>query len=134
MANPEKLTVTEFEANAINAMPADVAGNSIDTNGSVPIKQADFGGAGGRLLIHVINAATRTLTVTVEHGDNPPAVRAGVGDLQNAVAIATSAAVFIGPLETARFQDSDGDINVTFTGTGGAAVCRARVYLLPKAV
>jgi hypothetical protein len=48
--------------------------------------------------------------------------------------IATNAAVFIGPLETARFQDSDGDINVTFTGTGGAAVCRARVYLLPKAV
>ncbi len=134
MANPDKLTVTALEPNSINAMPADAAGNSIDTNGTVPIEQADFAGAGGRMLIHVINGATRTLTVTVEHGDNPPAVRAGVGGLQNAVAIATNAAVFIGPLETARFQDEDGNINVTFTGTGGAAVCRARVYLLPKAV
>lgn len=134
MANPVKLTVTPLVASAINAMPADAAGNAIDTNGAVPIKAADFGGRSGQILIHIINGAARTLSVSVAHGDNPPAVRAGVGNLATAVAIATSAQVFIGPLEAARFVDDHGDINVTFTGTAGAADCRPRVYLLPKAV
>lgn len=128
MANPANLTVNAL---TINANVLRGAGDAIDTNGTVPIRAADLGGGAGRLLIEVTEDNVRALTVTVLHGDNPPAVRQSLGTLT--VSIAQNTARVIGPLEAARFMQNDGTINVGFTGTGGAATCHVRAYLLPKA-
>lgn len=128
MANPAKLTVTAL---SVNGSALRGAGDAIDTTGTVPIAAADLGGAMGRLLLEVTEDNVRALTVTIMHGDNPPAVREGLGDLN--IAVAKNTTRVIGPLEAARFIQDDGSVNVTFTGTGGAAACHVRAYLLPKA-
>jgi len=129
MANPAKLTVTDLTLDAATAQPAV---DTIDTNGTVPIDADDIdGAAAGRLVIEVVEPNTRALTVKVLAGDNPPAVCSGVGDLE--VAVAQNSGKIIGPLESARFMQNDGTIQLTFTGTGGAAAAQVRTYLLPKA-
>ena len=128
MANPASLTVTDLTVNANVARPA---GDAIDTNGMVPILAADLGGSTGRLVIEVTEDNVRALTVVIGHGDNPPAVREGLGDLS--VSVVQAASRLIGPLESARFIQNDGRVEVTFTGTAGAATCHVRTYLLPKA-
>lgn len=128
MANPAKLTVTSL---SVNGGALRGAGDAIDTDGMVPIAAADYGGAMGRLLIEVTEDNVRALTVTIAPGDNPPAVRQGLGNL--AVSVAQNTARIIGPLEAARFMQNNGTIEVTFAGTGGAATAHVRTYLLPKA-
>ncbi len=127
MANPAKLTVTNPTANGSVVRPA---ADSIDTNGMVPILNADLLGASDRLILEVVEGNARALTVTVAHGDNPPAVREGAGNL--VVAIPQNTGAIIGPLEPARFLQASGNIEVTFTGTGGAATATVRAYRLPK--
>lgn len=131
MANPANLTVTDLVANAGAAQPA---GNTIDTDGVVPILAADLNGATDRLIIEVTNDdAVNGLDVTVQHGDNPPAVRESLGDL--VVAIAASGVTIVGPLESARFLQDDGTLQVAFASDGGAnASATVRAALLPKAV
>lgn len=128
MANPAKLAITALTANASVLRGA---GDAIDTNGMVPIVAADLGGASERLVIEVTEDNVRDVTVSVGAGDNPPAVRQGLGALE--VVIAKNTTRLIGPLESSRFMQSDGRIEVTFTGTGGAASCHVRTYLLPRA-
>ncbi len=128
MANPAKLTINTLTANGGFLRPS---GDAIDTNGTVPIAAADLGGAASRLLLEVTEDNVRALTVTISRGDNPPAVRSGIGDIN--VAVAKNTARVIGPLDASQIMQNDGTINVTFTGTGGAATCHVRAYLLPKA-
>jgi hypothetical protein len=127
MANPANLTVNDL---VVNADVLQGAGDAIDTNGTVPILAADLGGATGRLIFSVTEDNVRALTVTVLHGDNPPAVQQGLGTLT--VAVAQNTTKLIGPLDSSRFMQNDGTVQVTFTGTGGAATCHVRAYLLPK--
>lgn len=127
MANPAKLTITPL---VVNDDIIQGAGDAIDTNGTVPIVAADLGGATNRLLISVTEDNVRALTVTVLHGDNPPAVQQGLGTLT--VAMAQAATHIIGPLDSSRFMQNDGTLQVAFAGTGGAATCHVRTYLLPK--
>ncbi|MGI6376436.1 MAG: hypothetical protein GX601_06745 [Anaerolineales bacterium] len=128
MANPEKLKVTSLLMNDSMAQPT---ADTIDTNGAVPIAAADLAGRGNDLMIEVVEPDVRATTVTVLAGDNPPAVRRGLGDLT--IEIDKGAAVVIGPLETARFIRDDGTLQLAFIGSGGAASAQVRVYLLPKA-
>jgi len=128
MANPAHLTVTNLTVDG-NILRG--AGDAIDTNGTVPILAAALGGATERLLIEVTEDNVREVTVTVLQGDNPPAVRQSLGGL--AVVVAQNTARLIGPLESARFMQDDGTVNVAFAGTAGAATCHVRTYLLPKA-
>lgn len=129
MANPANLTVTQFDINA--AIPQPV-GDTIGTDGTVPILADDLSGATGRLLVEVTNDdAVNGLDVTVVHGDNPPAVREGIGSLETA--LAASGVALIGPLESARFIQSDGSLDIAFASDGGvAAAATVRTYLLPK--
>lgn len=131
MANPANLTVTDLTANDLTAQPV---GDTIDTDGTVPILAADLSGATDRLLIEITNDdAVNGLDVTVEHGDNPPAVREGVGSL--AESLAASGVGILGPLEGARFLQNDGTLRIAFATDGGAnAAATVRAYLLPKAV
>jgi len=131
MANPANLTVTELVANAASPQPA---GDTIDTDGTVPILAADLKGATDRLILEVTNDDVADgLIVTVLHGDNPPAVRESLGDLTTT--IASGDTVSIGPLESARFIQADGTLQVAFESDGGAnASATVRAALLPKAV
>lgn len=60
-----------------------------------------------RTVLRVVNGATAG-TVTVLAGGNPPALAAGQGDL--AVAVGSSATVWVGPLESGRFLQADGSL------------------------
>jgi hypothetical protein len=55
--------------------------------------------------------------ITIKHGDNPPAFRSGIGDLD----ITTEAVgnYFIGPLESARFKNTTGYLEVYGTNLTG---------------
>lgn len=129
MANPANLTVTPLVANAGLARPG---GDTINTDGTVPILAADLHGATDRLLIEVTNDDTlHGLNVTVVHGQNPPAVRESLGSLT--VALAASAVRLIGPLESARFIQADGTLDVAFATVGGTTAATVRCYLLPEA-
>lgn len=130
MANPSSLTITDLTRDAAVSLPT---AQAIDTNGTVPIAA---GGNTGRLLIEVVNTDDAALTVLVKAGDNPPALRSGLGDLSVALAATgggATASRLIGPFEAARFCQDDGSINVTFTAATGAPAASVRVYRLPKA-
>jgi hypothetical protein len=129
MANPSTLTITELTRNAATSRPTV---DTIDTNGTVPIVA---GSSTDRMVIEVVNADDAALTVLIKAGDNPPALRAGQGDLSVALAATGGGATssrMIGPFESGRFAKNDGDIDVTFTAATGAPNAQVRVYRLPK--
>lgn len=73
-----------------------------------------------KLLIRVTNTEGSTNTVTVKAGDNPPALRAGQGDLVVTVA-ATTGVQYIGPLESDKYLQADGSLEIDLeTGMTGS--------------
>lgn len=66
------------------------------------------------ILAFHISGATTNDKISITAGDNPPAFRAGIGALVWTSAAGGAAEVVLGPLETARFIDTDGYINMTF--------------------
>src|SRR5690349_18201751 len=71
----------------------------------------------GRLLLEVDNTGTSpTATVTVKAGDNPPAFAAGLGDLTFVVGTAGKHKTLV-VLDTARFLQDDGTINIDISQT-----------------
>lgn len=73
-----------------------------------------------RLVLVVANTAAAAHNVIVRAGAaNPPAFRAGIGDIDFSVTNAETA--YVGPFEWARIAQSDGSVNVDFdsgfTGT-----------------
>lgn len=82
-----------------------------------------------RTVIRVTNTEGSTNTVTIQSGDNPPALAAGQGDLVVTVA-ATTGARYIGPLESGRFLQNDGSMEIDFeSGMTGTI----DILLLPRA-
>lgn len=98
-----------------NAGTAPVAGTAADpTNGHAIAAGSDM----RRILLHVKNTAAAAKNVTIKAGANPPAVRAGVGDLVISVPATTGERFVV--LESARFAQANGDINVDLeAGTTG---------------
>ena len=115
MANATALTVTALTANTAGIAPptADV----LDTGTAAVTLDADVAG-NGMVLFEFTSAASTAVntTFTILAGDNPPAQRAGL----------------VGPLETARFIQSDGKISVTVTPASGTIGATIRCYSLPK--
>lgn len=130
MANANAITVTALTPNAagIAAPTADV----LDTGTDAVNLGADVGGQSELCILEVTNKAASAvnLTVTVKAGDNPPAQRAGLGDL--ATVIAQNATKIIGPLESARFIQDDGKLSVTFTPASGTIAAEIRCYKIPR--
>lgn len=82
-----------------------------------------------RTLIRVTNTEGSTNVVTVRKGDNPPALAAGQGDLAVTVA-ATTGVRYIGPLESGKYLQNDGTLEIDFeTGMTGAI----DILLIPRA-
>lgn len=106
------LTSTPTTAGAApTATAIDPTNGHVITPGSAPVEE---------LLIVVNNTFAGTKTVTVKAGANPPALSAGQGDLVITCAASTNG-IPIGPLESARFAQADGTINLdiaaSMTGT-----------------
>lgn len=127
------LPISAFVA---NGNLSDPAGTAVDaTNGmniamtteTVPPGYDAYRG----VFLRVANTAGSAKHVIVRAGaSNPPAFRKDLGDLSVSVA-ATSGVQWVGPLEHARFAQSDDSINVDFdsgmTGTITAFVAPRKV-------
>ncbi len=126
MSNATSITINDLTADALTQ----VAGDVLDTGtvavtlyGSVPNTRS------GDVLLYVDNGATVNLTVTALAGDNPPAFRAGLGNVSGTVS-GGSVGVF-GPFETARFMQNDNTVGFTFTPASGSVSATIRAYQLP---
>lgn len=110
------LPLTALAPNSSIAAPA---GTNVDATNGMNVQIVTNGIPAAYSLadvfLQVTNSAASAKTVTVRAGSNPPAFRAGLGDL--AVSVNASATVFIGPLESARFAQVDGSLNIDF-GSG----------------
>lgn len=72
-----------------------------------------------RTIIRVANTEGSTNVLTLRAGANPPALRAGQGDITVTVA-ATSGVQYFGPFESDRVLQSDGSMSFDFeTGMTG---------------
>lgn len=101
------LTVTTLTANAGVADVLASAGVAIDATNShvlTTTKPLDS------YIIRVNNTTAGTKVATIKKGGNPPADASGVGDL--AISCTNGQVKFIGPLESARFIQADGTLNI----------------------
>lgn len=99
------LTPTTITPNAGNADPAGTASVAGAGNGfAVPYQ------GGKQLLLRVSNASGGSGTVTVLAGSQPSAIASGQGPLVDTVANGVTR--WIGPLESARFQQPDGTLAI----------------------
>lgn len=98
-------TAVPLTALVANGSIANPAGTAVDpTNGHV------ISGARMRkFFVRVTNTNGTNRTCTIKAGAYPPAESAGLGDLVVTVP-ATTGDVLIGPLESARFSQANGDI------------------------
>lgn len=114
------LPITALVRDADNANPGTTAIDA--TNGLTIAASSDM----SRLLIEVTNTFAGAKSVTFKAGANPPAQRAGIGDL--VVSIAQNG-VHLFVLESARFAQADGSISVDFTASMTGTM---RAMSLPK--
>lgn len=117
----DAVTITSLSSGTAVAPPA---GTTI-----VPANGANIAAVGdtSRLLIRVTNTNGTQRTVTFKAGDNPPALRSGLGDLAVVVPATTGERLVV--LESARFVQSDGSIDVDFEASMAGVVSAVR---LPK--
>lgn len=117
------VTVTELTPNAYTARPAGTAADQANDH------SIDPGGRSEHVVVEITQTAVAASTATLVAGNNPPALSAGQGAL--AKQMAQNEVWIIGPIESARFIQSDGlihlDLDATFTGT-------IRAYRVPRGV
>jgi hypothetical protein len=107
------------DRSAIDVNVVDGAFNEAETpavldtsNGNVIVT----GEAGGKILLYIhLSAATAEDTVTVVAGDAEQAFRSGLGDLVYTCA-GGAVELVLGPIETARFLQDDGQIYIDTAG------------------
>lgn len=126
MANASAITIRDLNANGELAAPtADV----LDTGTDPVTLAAAVGGKMDNLILRVENLAAQGLDVSVLAGDDPPAFRAGIGNFA-ATQLAQNAVAYLGPFESARFSQDNGDLRVTFT-PGGTINAKVTAFRLP---
>ena len=107
------VTVTTLTANTGVTEPAGTTADPTNDHvvSGVPLEE---------LVIRLANTNGSDRVATIKAGDNPPALAAGLGDLAITVP-ATTGVVWVGPLSSARFAQSDGsleiDLATSFAGT-----------------
>lgn len=74
------------------------------------------------VLLYIDHTTASAKNLTIKAGVQPPALREGLGDL--VISLTASTTFIVGPLEAARFAQSDGSLNfdiaASATGTVGA--------------
>jgi hypothetical protein len=108
MANATAITLTAASANGAVAQPtADV----LDTGTTAVTLPLALAGVGcDRVLLEVKNTAAAALKVEILAGDNPPAQRAGLGDLTLVAAAAQNAVNMFGPFEAESLPPERRDV------------------------
>src|SRR5947209_7654243 len=99
------VAVTNLTVNTVSNTPA---GTTINTTNGASLAQYDA----SRSVVRITNTAGAEKTVTIKGGVNPPAMRAGLGNLLVKVP-ATTGDILI-PIEPSRFEQTDGTILVDF--------------------
>lgn len=118
----DAVTITELTANSASANPAGTT--VVVANGAVINGVKDS----SRVLVRLRNTDASPRVATFLAGDNPPALRAGVGNLEVTVPASTGDVLVV--LESARFLQSDGTIQVDFAASFAGTISAVR---LPKA-
>lgn len=118
------ITITELTPEATNAVVLGTAGVAIDATNDhsiTPTGDIDV----RELLLFVVHTTALEKDYTVVAGSNPPAVRAGLGDVVVPMADgSTTQTLSLFPLTGSRFQQSDGTIHVDIeTGMTGRIAC-----------
>jgi hypothetical protein len=90
----------------------------------------------GRTIVIVKNTAANALKVELLAGDNPPALRAGLGDLTLVAAAAQNEINVFSAFESSRFIQTDGAtkgrLDFKFTPASGTIGVQITAYRLPK--
>ena len=118
-------TNVPITALAANSSIANPAGTAVDPTNDHVIAA---GGKIDRLWIRCTNTNASNRTLTVKAGVAPPSHRAGLGDLVVTVPL-TTGDVFVGPLESARFAQANGDIYIDLEASIAGIIAAFR---LPK--
>jgi hypothetical protein len=134
MANAAAITVTACVANSKVTQPAV---NTLDTGTAAVTLPLALGGVGAdRVIVEVTNTAAAALKVEILAGDNPPAMRAPLGDKELTAALAQNGVEVFGPFEASRFLQNDagtdGRLDFKFTPASGTIGVTIRAYRLPK--
>lgn len=128
MARTEK-TVNQLIFNASMEPTNTTIDATLVSNG---LNITDFGDCDGEVILHITNTHSAAHDVTIKAGesyaDGGTAYRAILGDL--IVSVPLSGEVFLGPLESARFQNADGSLYIDFA-TGHTGTITA--YCVPRA-
>jgi len=110
------VTVNTLTANATTALPTPTTADTTNDH-SVTLPA---GACLEEIVIFIKQTDASARIATIKAGDNPPALAAGLGDLAITVP-ATTGVVWVGPLSSARFAQSDGtleiDLATSFAGT-----------------
>lgn len=118
------------------------AGTAIDATNNMYIAMASTAvpAANGTedLFLYVTNTDSSTHTVTIKAGVGGgatpgAAMRSGLGDLTTGNLTATTGSAFIGPLDSMRFAQADGTINVNFSASSAGKVWALLVPRQPQA-
>lgn len=117
----DAVTVTSLASGVAATTPAGTTINT--TNGAVIAAVGDT----GRLLIRITNTNGTNRVATIKAGDNPPALRAGLGDLAITVPATTGDLSLV--VESARFMQDDGTILIDFAASMAGIISAVR---LPK--
>ncbi len=129
MANATAITLRSLTEDTPLAQPtADV----LDTGTAAVTLSLTPGGDTHNILLEFINTAEADddMTVTVLAGDNPPAFRNTLGNLEFTV---EQNDVYYLVVESARFMQSDGKIDIKFTpASTKTQTMTVRAYKLPK--
>lgn len=108
-------TAVAYSTLVANSNLTDPAGTALDATNDHVINAA----VPENTILRVTNTNGSDRIITIVAGTNPPALAAGLGNLDVTVA-ATTGVQWIGPFESGRFLQSDGTmhINVVASHTG----------------
>lgn len=113
MAARTDIPITALTAQASTADPA---GTNVDATNNM---NCAAGSQTNRLVFRIHNTTNAPKEVDFLAGVKPPAETSGIGQL--AITPASASTVWVGPLESARFAQADGSININIasgmTGT-----------------
>jgi hypothetical protein len=93
-------------------------------NGSTDTINITGGSDADKLLLVLNNTTAATKEFTIKAGENPPAVRKGLGDLVVTMLEKTQQVVAV---ESARFANADGTISLSFQGGSTGFVSAIRI-------
>lgn len=128
MSNAAAITVNELVALTPTATPTP---DTLDTGTSAVTIYADLDGDMETTLLYIKNTDNDTaMTVEILAGDNPPAVRAALGNLSESVAFGVGK--YFGPFESARFAQDDGSLGVKVTPASGTISAQITCIRLPR--